>query len=334
LSLSVLRFFVAAVAILSSHAAWAARLKPPVETLLKAGTLVEAQWLAEQNDAASVRFKLLRCISACTPEVPTEFSVAMDANYRGLGQAGNAYIVHFNDTVKTFGGAPKRFNRDISSARLTSIEGAEPALFLANAEIRALFDTRRPAPTLPATLAQLKHADPQLADLYSAELAYRDSFRSQLSSADFDAIEAAINSPALWTVTRARLLAWLGTLAPERAIQRAIAIIQREPMTRGLNNPDAGLVLAAFAILPSNKPAPGLQVADLRRWLGAEQISVAENAAIAIRAIAPEQERLEVEKLLQRTLISANSRAFFTDHLRRLALMAQAASDAPSPRAN
>lgn len=310
---------------LAATLVFSAEVKPPIATLLKAGVLVEATWIESTSTHMVVRID--RCISGCDDTRTGTLAIQADPKIIDAGLIGERYLLNFSDSVKAFNTSPKTFGRALSAARLTEIEGATPALFRLNKSTLAFFTPKSDLRPLSDVLEGLEHLDPHIGDLWSAELAYEASYLSSMSDKTNQSIARAVRNPALLTQSRMRLLEVLNVHAPKLAVEIAGEIIQSHPKIDGSISPAAGLVSTAFVVI--QREPKFLSVRDYRRWLSADQLSIAEAAAISLRAVDPSSEQKEVDYLLSQTLLPAASRVFFLDHLRRLKLMqnASAASD-------
>jgi hypothetical protein len=310
-------FYLTFALILTCSPGFSAELKPPIATLLKAGVLVEVTWI--ESTLTHMVVQIDRCISGCDDTRTGTMTIQADPNVITSGLIGERYLLNFSDAIKAFNTAPKTFGRAVSAARLTEIEGATPALFRLNKSTSDLFKPKAAMLPLSLVLSGLDHFDPHIADLWSAELAYEARYLANMSDKTRLKIASAVRNPALRTQSRMRLLEVLNTHAPKLALELAGEIIQLHPKIDGSISAAAGLINTAFVVI--QREPKFLKVRDYRRWLSADQLSIAETAIISIRAVDPNDEQKEVDYLLSQTFVSPAGRVFFRDHLRRLNLM-------------
>jgi hypothetical protein len=259
-------------------------------------------------------------------------TVLVEREILGDVMQGGHYLFAYFDTFEV-AGRPGVFVRDPNRAQLLSLPGAEPVLFLDNIENRALVGEQqevreRNAGYLQTVLSGLTSDDPQLADLWSAELTLRSDLLARLSDTQRDTIKSRVADESLFPATRARLLYVCARSADAYGANwltdRAAKIISTEAVftVRGARN-RAELTFAAFDVL-DRYPQIAIPVESLSRWLQGDNAGLAERALLALRQRQPDAERALIQRALAQTFLNTDVRTFLIDHLRRLEIMLQA----------
>lgn len=250
---------------------------------------------------------------------------------------GEGFLAVFSDVMPA-PLKPRKFIRVPEQARLLSFEGVEVSLFRDSPAWRALL-ARDPlkAAASPGyrqqVLAGLADSDPQMADLWSGELALRAQRLSPFAARELASIDAFVRSAQAPARARARLLLLahdrrplLGTDWPVAAAAVVLAQVpaQAEP-------PAALQALVQSALLVLTAHPRAIEPATVAPWLASTPV-LAELAALALRARAPEAEAAALDAVLARPLLPAATRTFLEQHRQRLHAQQAAASASDGER--
>jgi hypothetical protein len=163
--------------------------------------------------------------------------------------------------------------------------------------------------------------DPQLQNLAAGEIALDHELSPRVRKDGLAAVEQATRNPKTSPPARLLLLqtaathsgylgGWAGTAAKEIVENTTLDVYSNG--TSDLS----GLVLAALEVLDMEKAE--ISASSLQRWLHAANPALIEQAAVMLRRVSPATERTAVTEALSDPHLSAQSRAFLEDRLRRL----------------
>lgn len=242
---------------------------------------------------------------------------------------GSGFLALYTDLVPA-PMKPRKMVHAPASARLLAFEGVEISLFRDSAAMRAMLlgDPRKLASAKDyraTVLAGLADADPQMADLWSGELALRAERLGPYTPSEIAPIEALIRSAQHPLSARARLLGMAWTRSPlfgaDWYPKAAADIVKSTAVLTRMETGADTLIYTALKILAI---APDeVDAAAVEAWLAAPPI-LAEAAALALRAKAPALEKAGLDRTLDRALLSNETRAFLQEHRRRLLLQSAA----------
>lgn len=307
---------------------WAARIHPPLSALRKPPNIaVIATIVAIRPQPPALEIKVERTLFG---QPNAQRFILVERTLLARVEVGARYLLVYRgqerDRLK-----PERVI-DRAEGTLVIEEGAAPALFRdveqASRWLDPAHDATERAPDYRAVVVkQLASADPFLRDLWSAELVLRGSLAEQLSSQERKQVFATLADSTSLPSTRARLL--------EAAMQGRIQFSERQLntvvndalallptlTTDDIFNPE---LLANVALQWAQRNPDGIDPKVLPRWLRSPRPALAEQAALVIRAQAPDQEEPQIQAALSENLLPAGTRLFLVDHLRRLALTRQA----------
>lgn len=306
--------------------AFAAELLPPLQALRTATfTLVAAERIDAPMANRKFSLRVVEVLRGPAPEQTTIEVAALEHEVRSLAP-GTQYLVVYNE-VERDRFQPRKQVRRPNRRQLVRVDGASPAVFPDTQEMRKLLaPEHREAESLPSyrnkVVSELGTNKPAMLDLWSAELALRPGTFDQLSDSEIAAVRAIVADEQAPATARSRLLIHAFDREPafgddwfEQDAATLITFYQPEALSdqRGLDE----LIYNAMVILqkrPSADAAPAL-----REWLRSSP-SLAENAAWALRAIDPAQERDAVVNAISAELTPEATRRMLTDYLRRLDL--------------
>ncbi len=253
-----------------------------------------------------------------------EVLVTADDAALALVAPGKRYVLAWVEWMRSPANKKQRVRR-AGGPQLVVSPGLSPALFEANAEVRALLLT----PPSPERLESRKHldrvldgladADPRLQTLFAGELFARSALRQALQPRDRERLRGVVQRADSATAARTLLLdgARIYPLAfGDRWVEVASALIAHEPVSMSGGQPNEGLVWSAFAILAGAGSKPPF--ASLSRWVPSGNGALAEQALLAIRRSTPSREPALIDSALRESQLSPSTRAFLLDHQRRL----------------
>lgn len=309
--------------LLAVDSVFAARVKPPAAVLREATTGTGLVEYVEAGAGGRFVFRRIERLSGDL-DIPELLDLAAPATLQQVLLPGERYLIAYT-VYRREGG---QFNVDRRGAQLLVSPGLEPALLRDTPEHRAVLawqpgaDAAAMRAQLPALLALLDHADPQLQNFAVTEIVLRPQLSSALDGKARKALlrfAAREQAPA---AARARLLQ-AATLQPDqfgRAEWEKVAagVLASLPVQVQQKEGEATLAAAAFGLLENaRRPLPP---ASLTRWLASDNAAVAEAALLALRRQDPARELPALQAALQLSLLPAGTREFLLDHRRRLQL--------------
>lgn len=312
----------------ATGAAAARDIQPPLVALrAPASNLVAARVVAVRGQPPALRVTVTETLrgrprDALYINVPEALPARVEV--------GGDYLLVYGD-LEPIRGKRGSFAQG-EEGSLASVDGAAPAIYRDTPALRALLhedhaEVEASADYKAIVLAGLALADPQLHDLWAAELAYRGHLLEALDASDHARIAGFVASADSHPAARARLLRAAMVHAPllgdwYRDVARGILTHERVDSGSGLL-PFDEVVHVAFEIVRRD-PRP-LEPTVLARWTRAGAPLLAEHALLKLRAQAPEAERALIAAALEEHLLPAATRALLVDHLRRLDLAADPA---------
>lgn len=219
---------------------------------------------------------------------------------------------------------PRKMLRVADSTRLMTFEGVELSLFRDTPEMRALLtadavEASHQPDYRQRVFAGLASRDPQMADLWSGELALRAQRLSPFAGEEQAAIEDFVRSARSPERARARLLLMAHDRQPlfgeDWFVAAAAEILDRTPVH---GEPDAisqSLIYAALTIAMAHPQSVGEHT--LEAWLASSPV-LAESAALTLRKLSPESEGAALDRVLARALMPQLTRQFLEQHRQRL----------------
>ncbi len=219
----------------------------------------------------------------------------------------------------------------VTPGTIASTEGAEPAIFRDCARAATWFDAAEADAERRAQIfAGTQAADRVEQDFMLAELLLRPEFSGTLSAGQTTQIFAIAADEAALPAARQRVIqaALDGVLKVAAKDQHAawvsvVAHTAVSGVTGELHNPESLVYLSLQQLQAQPK---GVKPEVIERWLQSTRPAVAEQAALVLRAIDPAIEKAAVTAALDQIYLSQPTRSFLQDHLRRMKLMAGAAT--------
>jgi len=227
--------------------------------------------------------------------------------------------------VQRVPGKPRTLVRNPDRRVLLHIDGADPAVFP---------DTARNRELLSVSHHQLEASDnyletvtdglalgsPPEVDLWSAELAIRPAFFEQLGPGDLEVVRNVANNPLMRPSSRARLLLAALDASPNLGVSwyaaSARAILEQTSTQLELEMPGMDHLIYTALLIAQSEPDPHGRVA-VQKWLQSTP-PLAENAALALRAIDPVFEVEAVTLAIELEETPEATREMLIDYLRRL----------------
>jgi hypothetical protein len=310
----------------------AGELQPPLQSLRHANfTLV----VAEPVDGEAVEGRMSVRVSERLrgdPEVPDVIELLVQAGDQSFLKRGETYLLFYSD-VERVSFKPRKEVRRPDRRKLLHIDGADPAVFPDTAAMRALFDPKLALPEESPryhdlVIQGLQSDNPVMVDLWSAEWALRPATFPEVEPGEVNVLRDIIEDPRQRPAARTRLLQAASQRSPadmaEWYVSSAAAVLgQVQPAQLAENEGLAQLIDASLRVARSHPNAA--TAPQLEKWLKATP-PLAENAALALRAIDPELEREAVESAIADLEIPEQTRSFLSDHLRRADLAANRSS--------
>ena len=311
-----------------SQYAWAGEVKPPLQALRHPNlTLIVAEPLGSPSAEGSMSLRVLERLQG-DADVPDEIEVLVDAGDSEAVENGERYLLFYSD-VERVSFKPRTEVRRPDRRILLHIEGAGPAVFPDTPEMRALFGPEHieieQSPQYREVVMQgLASEEPQMVDLWSAEWALRPATFSQVRPEEIDLLSEIVENPLQMPSARARIL----SIAAERtapdadpwyATSAMVVLSETDPAELPTNTGLSQLIYASL-LVAQNNPDPS-QIAELEKWLKAAP-PLAENAALALRAIDSNLERQAVQDAIVDAGTPEQTRTFLTEYLRRAELAA------------
>lgn len=303
----------------------AAELLPPLQALrTPTFTLIAAQRVDTPMQDRKLSLRVVEVLRGPAPEETTIEVAAIE--HEGLRiTPGVQYLVVYNE-VERARLQPRKQVRRPHRRQLVRVDGASPAVFPDTAQMRSLLapehrDAELQASYRSEVVKALGTDDSAMLDLWSAELALRPGTFAQLNDSEIAIVRTIVADTRAPAAARSRLLITALDREPafgdwfEPAAATLIGSYQPEALSdqRGLDE----LIYNALVIL-QKRPNADIGPA-LRTWLRSTP-SIAENAAWAIRAIDPAQERDAVVKAIAEELTPDATRRMLVGYLRRLDL--------------
>ena len=233
---------------------------------------------------------------------------------------------------------PKRQgqSKEAKIAELFVYEGAAPALWLANDEARGLF-----APAHAIEEAKSSYADtllekisttpdPQLADLYSAELLSNQPLRAALSAKQSQRLLDLVTDNRLRQQTRTRIFLASSNhylkLPASAVSEQAHRVLAQQPINSDESfDSTTALTLAALRYFADQKDTPrDLQIAMVERFIDSDNAAVLEQSVRLLMRIAPKRLEALIARRLLYSLLPRQSRAILRQY--QALLHAQAGS--------
>jgi len=325
---SVIRILFGMVLLAQALSAFAARLSPPLEALRKSTNgIVVATVQSIRLDPAAIEIKVEKRLQGLKRE---RLFVRVDPFVLPRIEVGGRYVLvyaaHITDRAK-----PGRMI-DLAEPILLTTDGAAPAMFRDEAQALTLLAPSHAevekAPSYRAWLvSQLSADDPSMRDLAAAELVLHPGLAEALTSKEALSVLAAIVDEVSLPSTRARLFGAAAqqriALTPEQLRAPANAILMTLPVisTEDMFNPET---LASVVLSFAQTHPELIDARALPRWLRSARAALVEQAALVIRAQAPDKELAAINLALADSWLPASTRGFLQDHLRRLHIMRKA----------
>lgn len=310
----------------------AAEVRPPLLAMgdpnlgVLAGAIV-----AVSADPPSIRFRVDETLRGDGAGEMRLLVSPQDLPNLGVGEG---YIAIYTDVAQD-SMKPRTLVRVAERARLMTFEGVELSLFRDTPALRKLL-TGDPLKAAAAddyrqrVFAGLADPEPQMADLWSGELALRAQRLSPYSAAELAAIEAFVRGAQAPERARARLLLLAFDRRPllgsDWFVAVAADLLAATPV-HGEPEPGAQSLIHAALLIAAAHPGR-VDSRVLERWLASAPV-LAEAAAVALRAQSPAAERAALDRVLARALLPGVTRQFLQQHRQRLP--APAASATPDP---
>lgn len=301
--------------------ALAAEVQPPLVAMNNPNLgVVAGEMLAVSSDPPSIQFRIEERLRG---DGSGELRMRVNRQDLPLLSPGSGYIAVYTDQMPA-PLKPRKMLRVADSTRLMTFEGVELSLFRDTPEMRALLtadavEASHQPDYRQRVFAGLASNDPQMADLWSGELALRAQRLSPFSGAEQTAIEAFVRSARSPERARARLLLMAHDRQPLLGanwfVAAAAEILDSTPVH---GEPDAisqSLIYAALTIAMAHPEA--LRDETLEAWLASSPV-LAESAALALRKKSPDSERAALDRVLARALMPQVTRQFLEQHRQRL----------------
>lgn len=301
--------------------AFAAQVQPPLLAMSNPNLgVVAGEMLAVSSDPPSIQFRIEERLRG---DGSGELRMRVNRQDLALLAPGGGYLAVYTDQMPA-PLKPRKMLRVADSTRLMTFEGVELSLFRDTPEMRALLtadpvEASHKPDYRQRVFAGLASSDPQMADLWSGELALRAQRLSPFSGAEQSAIEDFVRSARSPERARARLLLLAHDRQPlfgaDWYVSAAAEILDHTPVH---GEPDAisqNLIYAALTIAMAHPQA--LREQTLEAWLASSPV-LAESAALALRNRSPESERAALDRVLARALMPQVTRQFLEQHRQRL----------------
>ncbi|MGQ0798500.1 MAG: hypothetical protein ACT4NL_00100 [Pseudomarimonas sp.] len=320
------RYLLAPLALLMlALQAQAAPLYPPLQALRHPHfVVISAEPVAWSDADSRVRVRVHEVLRGdLGSQAAEEIDLLVLPSDRKSLPAGQRYLIVYSDVQR----APLKVRKEVrrpDRRLLLHIDGASPAVFADTAAMRELLDRKHKDVELLADYRQtiikgLQASEPAMVDLWSAELVLRPATFDRLSAAEARQVRKVVEDSDQLVTARARLLLAASDRSPvfgEDWFVRSAARIAKE-MSRDLLTHDGNdqLILAALLILqrhPVTASAPALE-----RWLSGPPV-LAEQAALALRALGEDKERDAVTRALARDATPTETKRMFSAYLQRL----------------
>ena len=321
------------IAFLLSSSVHAATLKPPLQTLRSPEfTLIAGQRLDRPMMNQRLTIQVTERFRG-DAEVPDEIELLVLDRDDAYILPGVPYLLAYSD-VQRVPGKVRSLARNPERRQLLHIDGADPAVFADTPENRALLsDAHREIESgdsyLQIILTGLASGSPPVVDLWSAELAIRPATLMQIQTAGISAVENVVNNPLMRPASRARLLLVALDAAPALGqrwyVESAQSVLQQTSIDLARELPGTDHLIYTALLVAQNHPEPAAGEA-VRKWLQATP-PLAENAALALRAIDPDLELKAVTMAIEKNDTPEPTRQMLIHYLKRLERMRTAAAD-------
>ncbi len=312
------------VLIVATHAQ-ATPLYPPLQALRHPHfTVISAETVAWSESDSRLRVRVHEVIRGnLGSQAAEEIDLLVLASDRKSLGTGTRYLMVYSDVQR----APLKVRKEVrrpDRRLLLHIDGANPAVFADTPAMRELLDDKHKDVELDAGYRQtviegLRARDPAMVDLWSAELVLRPATFDQLTSAETRRVRKVIEDPKQLAPARARLLLAASDRSPifgegwyVRSAARIVKQTSRNLLTTEGNDQ---LVLGALLVLQRHPVAA--TAGALERWLGGPPV-LAEQAALALRALGRDKEHDAVTRALARDATPAETKRMFSAYLQRL----------------
>lgn len=302
------------------------RVLPPLEALRHPNlTLV----VVERLDAPVVDHRMpLRVVERLRgdPDVPDEIELLVQAADDRIIETGKIWLVFYTD-VERVNFKPGLVGRRPDRRSLVRVEGADPAVFPDTSAMRELLGPEHAgveegAHYRDVVIEGMHSDDPAMVDLWSAEWALRPGIFPEISPDQVSLLRGIVEDAAQRPSARARILFVAGQrtppeLGPWYATSATVVLEETNPAQLSEGTGLSQLIYASLRVVQNNPEAGNAPI--LKKWLRTTP-PLAENAALALRAIDPELEREAVVSAIADEAIPEQTRTFLSEHLRRLTL--------------
>ncbi len=310
--------------VVDTGSATAAPLKPPLQALRQPGyTLVVAERLDQAISERRIRLRVSERLRGDRDVADEIDLLVLDRDDAQL-LPGVKYLLFYSD-VKRVNFKPGTEARRPDQRQLVHIDGADPAVFVDSEQNRELLSMDHSSlegkPEYRQTImAGLARQDQELVDLWSAEMVLRPGTFNHLKDEEISTVSSVVDNPEVNPITRARLLLAALDKTPAYGdnwyIKSANSVLTDTPLEQlGKRAGSNQLVYAALLVAQLNPDAS--DSASISRWLRSSP-PLAENAALALRAIDPQQERAAVVAAIEQSDTPEKTRQMLTGHLRRM----------------
>lgn len=304
--------------LLSSLCFAAPKVQPPLLAMRGMQiAIIEGQVLAIDSQSSIIDFEVKRLHGGTMPLGRQRIRMNADSAARLHGEID--YILGVLAQVQDL----KRPGQSKAAkvAELFVYDGAAPAIWLAGDEIRALFapehvKIEKQSSYASELLAKITSTpDPQLADLYSAELLSNQPLRAALSARQSQSLLAMSSNLALRAQTRTRILLSSSNhalkLSPAEISAQAQRVLAQQPLNSDESfDSTAALTLAALTYFVDQKEPPrDLAVPLIERFIDSDHAAILEQSARILLRIAPERLEALIQKRLRYSLLPRQSRA-------------------------
>jgi hypothetical protein len=317
----LLRAFAVLVVSAWSSLAPAAEVLPPLLAIGDPNTGIVAGAIAGiTEEPPSIRFRVDETLRG---DGSGELTLRVSSRDLPLLAVGDDYLAIYTDLARD-SRKPRKLVRAPASARLMTFEGVELSLFRDSPAMRELIaaDPLKAAAAVDyrqRVFAGLAEDDPQLAELWSGELALRAQRLSPFSRAELASIEAFVRSAQSPERARARLLLLAFDRQPllgnDWYLAAAIDVLTATPVRVQPEPATQSLIQAALLIVTAHPQQVDSRI--VTPWLASSPI-LAEATALALRAQSPAIERAALDRVLTRALLPAVTRQFLQQHRQRL----------------
>lgn len=327
-ALKLVRFLAASLALawISAAPLHAAEMRPPLQELRNPTyTLIVAERLDQAVEEGRMTVRVIEVMRG-DREVSGEIELLVEAGDPAYVEPGVRYLLFYSD-VERVNFKPRAEVRRPDRRRLLHIEGADPAVFPDTPAMRVLLDpahseNEKSPGYRDVVMAGLGSDDPAMVDLWSAEWALRPATFGDVKASEAELLRGIAEDASQRSAARARILLFGSERSgPEevcRFARSATRVLERtEPELLIENTGLSQLIYASLSVVRKH-PDPA-SPASLEKWLKATP-PLAENAALALRAIDPDLERTAVQTAIADEGTPEPTRTFLADHMRRLEL--------------